>query len=65
MWTHSKHRRRGFGRKMMDSVREALVGQHVYLFTDDQEAFYASCRFACRGAGLERVVGRWLESVDP
>jgi predicted GNAT family acetyltransferase len=65
MWTHSIHRRRGVGRRMMDILCESLAGQHVYLFTDDQEAFYASSGFTRRGVGLERVVGRWLQNDDP
>jgi predicted GNAT family acetyltransferase len=64
MWTHAKHRRSGVGRRMIDILCEALVGQHVYLFTDDQEAFYASCGFTRRGVGLERVVGNWLQNGD-
>jgi hypothetical protein len=48
----------------MDILCESLAGQHVYLFTDDQEAFYASCGFTRRGVGLERVVGRWLQNGD-
>jgi len=62
MWTHSKHRRRGIGRRMMDMLCESLAGQHVYLFTDDQESFYAACGFEPRGVGLERIVGRWLQN---
>jgi ribosomal protein S18 acetylase RimI-like enzyme len=62
MWTQSMHRRRGIGRRMMDILCEALTGQHVYLFTDDQEAFYASCGFGPRGVGLEKMVGRWLQN---
>jgi len=64
MWTHSSHRRHGIGRGMIDLLCESLAGQHVYLFTDDQEAFYASCGFTPRGVGLEKVVGRWLQSDD-
>ena len=62
MWTHSAHRRRGIGRHMLDLLCESLTGQHVYLFTDDQEAFYASSGFTPRGVGMERIVGRWLQS---
>jgi predicted GNAT family acetyltransferase len=62
MWTHSLHRRRGIGRRMIDVLCESLVGQHVYLFTDDQEAFYAECGFSPRGVGLERIVGSWLQN---
>jgi ribosomal protein S18 acetylase RimI-like enzyme len=67
MWTHSMHRRRGIGRHMLDVLCESLAGQHVYLFTDDQEGFYAKCGFAPRGVGLEKIVGRWLQndSNDP
>ena len=62
MWTHSSHRRQGIGAHMLDVLCQALSGQHVYLFTDDQEAFYASCGFTPRGAGMERIVGRWLHN---
>jgi GNAT superfamily N-acetyltransferase len=62
MWTCSSHRRRGIGRHMLDVLCESLTGQHVYLFTDDQEAFYASCGFTPRGIGMERIVGRWLHN---
>ena len=62
MWTHSAYRRRGIGRRMLELLCESLVGQHVYLFTDDQQPFYAACGFAPRGLGMERVIGRWLEA---
>jgi ribosomal protein S18 acetylase RimI-like enzyme len=62
MWTHSTHRRRGIGRHMLDVLCELLAGQHVYLFTDDQEGFYAACGFAPRGVGLEKIVGHWLQN---
>ena len=62
MWTRSSHRRRGIGRRMLDMLCEVLAGQHVYLFTDDQEAFYAACGFSPRGAGMEKIVGRWLQN---
>ena len=62
MWTRSSHRRRGIGRRMLDMLCEVLAGQHVYLFTDDQEAFYAACGFSPRGIGMEKIVGRWLQN---
>ncbi|HXX85158.1 MAG TPA: GNAT family N-acetyltransferase [Casimicrobiaceae bacterium] len=62
MWTHSAYRRRGIGRRMLDLLCDALAGQHVYLFTDDQHDFYEACGFAPRGRGMERVIGRWLQS---
>ena len=62
MWTHSAYRRRGIGRRMLEMLCDGLAGQHLYLFTDDAEAFYAACGFAPRGVGMERVVGDWLHS---
>ena len=62
MWTQSGYRRRGIGKRMMQVLCEALAGQHVYLFTDDQRSFYVSCGFSPRGTGLERIVGRWLDN---
>jgi GNAT superfamily N-acetyltransferase len=63
MWTHSAHRRRGIGRRMVEQLCERLTGQHVYLFTDDAHAFYTACGFATRGSGMERIVGRWLNGA--
>jgi predicted GNAT family acetyltransferase len=62
MWTQSAYRRRGIGRRMLELLCQPLKGQHVYLFTDDQQEFYAACGFSQRGLGLERIVGRWLEN---
>ncbi len=62
MWTHSLHRRHGVGRRMVDVLCESLAGQHVYLFTDDQQSFYARCGFTPRGVGLEKIVGQWLQN---
>jgi GNAT superfamily N-acetyltransferase len=62
MWTQSAYRRNGIGRQMLELLCAALSGQHVYLFTDDQQRFYAACGFAPRGVGMERVVGRWLQN---
>jgi GNAT superfamily N-acetyltransferase len=62
MWTHSAYRRRGIGRRMLQLLCDGLAGQHLYLFTDDAEAFYTACGFAPRGVGMERVVGNWLQN---
>jgi len=62
MWTHSAYRRRGIGRRMLEVLCEGLAGQHLYLFTDDADPFYAACGFAPRGIGMERVVGNWLQN---
>jgi predicted GNAT family acetyltransferase len=60
VWTYSPYRRRGIARQMMNILMAKLEGQHVYLFTDDVEAFYFSLGFTPRGTRFERVVGRWL-----
>jgi len=63
MWTQARYRRRGVGREILRRLCEPLTGQHVYLFTDDNEAFYKACGFNVRGAGLEQVMGSWLEQT--
>ncbi len=62
MWTHSAYRRQGIGRRMLELLCQGLAGQHLYLFTDDAEAFYKACGFVPRGVGMERVVGNWLQN---
>jgi GNAT superfamily N-acetyltransferase len=64
MWTHSSYRRRGVGRRMLERLCAGLDGQHIYLFTDDQQPFYAACGFTPRGAGMERIVGKWLRNAS-
>jgi ribosomal protein S18 acetylase RimI-like enzyme len=62
VWTQSAYRRRGIGRRVVEMICEALPGQHVYLFTDDQRDFYAACGFVPRAVGMQRVVGEWLNN---
>ena len=64
LWTHSAWRRRGIGRRMLDRLVAPFEGQHVYLFTDDREDFYAACGYVRRGTGLERVIGTWLRNAS-
>lgn len=64
LWTHSAYRRRGIGRRLLETLLAPLQGQHVYLFTDDNAAFYRACGFAPRGVGMERVVGTWLMNAS-
>jgi ribosomal protein S18 acetylase RimI-like enzyme len=64
MWSHSAYRRRGIGRRMLDLLCEPFEGQHVFLFTDEHEAFYAACGFVPRGTGMERVIGTWLKNAS-
>ena len=60
VWTHSKHRRPGIARTMMDVFIEPLSGQHVYPFTDDAVSFYESIGDQRRGVRFSIIVGRWL-----
>jgi hypothetical protein len=48
---------------MLERLVQPLEGQHVYLFTDEREDFYAACGFVRRGIGMERVIGSWLRSA--
>jgi len=60
VWTLSSFRLRGIGRAMVETVLDAVRGQHVYLFTDDGVEFYRKLGFSIRPTGLELVVGDWL-----
>jgi ribosomal protein S18 acetylase RimI-like enzyme len=63
VWTRSAYRRRGIGRRVIELLCEALQGQHVYLFTDNRQDFYAACGFAPRAVGMQRIVGTWLRNA--
>ena len=60
MWTQSSFRRRGIASRIMELLIEDLNGQHVYLFTDDEQSFYEQIGFSRQGSGYSRIVGRWL-----
>ncbi|MEP6997762.1 MAG: GNAT family N-acetyltransferase [Betaproteobacteria bacterium] len=62
VWTQSAYRRRGIGRRVVETLCEGLPGQHVYLFTDDRRDFYAACGFVARAVGMQRIVGEWLNN---
>lgn len=62
VWTKSSHRRRGIARRMLEVLEGRLAGQHVYLFSDDMAGVYRACGYRERPTGLEKVVGRWLQS---
>ena len=64
VWTHSRHRRRGIATEIIRLLTEVCKGQHVYLFTDDQVAFYKSCGFNEQPVGMSLVVGSWLSRDD-
>ncbi len=61
VWTHSDYRRRGIASRLIRLLEEQLDGQHIYLFTDDAEAFYRSLGYRPQGMGMSVVVGRWLK----
>ena len=62
VWTLSEHRRKGIARKMMELLMEDLMGQHVYLQTDDDTLeFYVSLGFKKRPTGMDIVVGDYLK----
>jgi len=60
VWTHSDYRRQGIASRLMGLLAERLEGQHIYLFTDDAEAFYHTLGYRRQGVGMSIVVGRWL-----
>ena len=60
IWTASPYRRRGVGREVVQRLIATVPGQHVGLFTDDMEAFYASLGFRAQRGGMGQVVGTWL-----
>ena len=61
IWTASSHRRRGIGGELVRRLIATVPGQHVGLFTDDMQAFYASLGFRIRPDFMDFVVGRWLQ----
>ncbi len=60
VWTLSGFRHRGIASMMVKRILARLDGQHVYLFTDDAKAFYASLGFEEQGIGMGKVMGDWL-----
>ncbi len=60
IWTATPFRRRGVGREVVTRLMAAVPGQHVALFTDDMEAFYAAIGFRAQPGGMSQVVGNWL-----
>ena len=62
VWTRSDLRRTGIAREMLAVLESRLAGQHIYLFSDDYAAVYRACGYRDRPVGLEKVVGKWLQS---
>jgi GNAT superfamily N-acetyltransferase len=61
LWTAASHRRRGIGSELVRRLAATVPGQHLGLFTDDMQAFYASLGFAERPTFMDAVVGTWLD----
>jgi ribosomal protein S18 acetylase RimI-like enzyme len=62
VWTHSDYRQRGVATEMMNLIKSASPGQHIYLFTDDAVDFYRKLGFEERPIGMEIVSGTWLQN---
>jgi GNAT superfamily N-acetyltransferase len=60
IWTASPHRRRGVGREVVKRLVAAVPGQHVALFTEDMQAFYAALGFRRQRGRMSQVIGSWL-----
>lgn len=60
IWTASPHRRRGLGRETVKRLVATVPGQHVALFTEDMQAFYATLGFRPQQGGMSQVIGNWL-----
>lgn len=62
IWTASDHRRHGIGSELVRRLIATVPGQHVGLFTDDMQPFYASLGFKIRPDFMDVVVGSWLRN---
>lgn len=60
IWTTTRLRRRGVGTEVVSRLLETVPGQHVGLFTNDMQPFYAELGFQIDQGGMHRVVGNWL-----
>jgi predicted GNAT family acetyltransferase len=63
VWTVSSYRRQGIAARMMRLLVDAVPGQHVGLFTDDMQEFYAAVGFRPQGDFLSVVSGSWLDNA--
>ena len=64
VWTYTPYRKQGIARKMMELALSKLQGQHVYLWTDDRQAFYEAIGMDkdMESTGYFKVVGDWLKN---
>lgn len=65
VWTYTPYRKQGVARKMMELALDNLQGQHVYLWTDDQQVFYETIGMNTNeeNTGYFKVVGEWLKNT--
>ncbi len=64
IWTAPALRRQGVGSELVRRLVATVPGQHVGLFTDDMQPFYASLGFRIRPDFMDRVIGRWLDPTS-
>ena len=62
IWTRTDHRRRGIGSEIVRRLCATAPGQHVGLFTDDMQPFYAALGFRIRPDFMDKVIGKWLDN---
>lgn len=60
VWTQSGYRKQGIASRMMQTIINAVPGQHLYLQTDDAVDFYKKLGFEPQPEGLFRISGQWL-----
>ncbi|HEX4726341.1 MAG TPA: GNAT family N-acetyltransferase [Jatrophihabitans sp.] len=64
IWTAPALRRQGVGSELVRRLVATVPGQHVGLFTDDMQPFYASLGFRIRPDFMDKVIGRWLDPTS-
>ena len=61
IWTLTEYRHQGIATKAIQNLLSRLLGQHVYLFTDDIPQLYQKLGFVEQPIGMG-IVGKWLEN---
>lgn len=64
VWTQTTYREQGIATRMMEMIIERVPGQHVYLQTDDAQAFYGKLGFQPQPEGMFLISGNWLNRGD-
>lgn len=63
VWTLGAYRRQGIGQRIMQSLVDAVPGQHIYLQTDDAISFYEALGFIRQPEGMSRISGTYLQNA--